>query len=142
MKGDEKMSMESKIIVCIESVSYENRTPTLFEFNEDLPVEEIKRRIFDAFCEAFKSYFSETLPKLRIRARDAVPVEAILNSQGFIDEMEKRGFKKIEADLTFSFWGWNRWNHFWREESTDLDRELFEYLKSKIEEKENEEERR
>lgn len=115
------------MIICIE-VGTTNRNITMFFEIEDLPVEEIKKRVFDAFVEALKSYTKEFLSE----TKKHVLFEPIFNSEEFINEMEKRGFKekKIEADITFTFWGWNSPSTFMSEPvSTELDREPFEYLK-------------
>ena len=117
------------MIICIDVGTIVREVTMFFEI-EDLLAKEIKKRIFDAFVEAFKSHTK----RFSSETKKQMLFEIIFNSKEFINEMRKRGFKerKIEADLTFEFWGWNTPSNFCDLISTDLDRELFEYLKSKI----------
>lgn len=93
----------------------------LYEVVDDVTEQEVKQRVFRAFCEAYNRL---------VRQYKFVNTEWVLDSEEFRNEMIKQGMCPIMAEIRFVFSGWSHADrlHF---DVDELDMELWNYVRDK-----------
>jgi len=121
----------SNMIIEVAIISHESYTPLLFEVSE-LSYEEVKKSVFEAFRDAHRRLIERWKNSYKRGETDiytSPDAEAVILSEEFTEEMKKRGFRRLKGRMSFVFWAWNSLKDFWEDDSDDIDRELWEFVK-------------